>query len=89
VILIDPDINIKEKFSQIELPCNSHEYMNNSVKAPIRTPKKQPPAPKRDYESDEEVKEEPPSSLQFPTVEEQVKQTFNKDDVDFNKMYDI
>lgn len=29
VILIDPDINIKEKFDQIDLPCNLEERINN------------------------------------------------------------
>ena len=35
-IMIDPDINIKEKFEEIDLPCNTERRMNNSINAPIR-----------------------------------------------------
>ena len=37
VILIEPDINIKEKFEAIELACNSEQRINNTINAPIRT----------------------------------------------------
>ena len=37
VILIEPDINIKEKFEAIELACNSEQRINNTLNAPIRT----------------------------------------------------
>ena len=37
VILIDPDIKIKEKFEQIDLPCNTEQRINNTFNAPIRT----------------------------------------------------
>ena len=36
VILIDPDINIKEKFEKIDLPCNVESRMNNAVNAPVK-----------------------------------------------------
>ncbi len=29
IILIDPDINIKEKFDQIDLACNKENRINN------------------------------------------------------------
>ena len=35
-ILLDPDINIKEKFDEIELPCNQEDRINNSINAPLR-----------------------------------------------------
>ena len=35
-IMIDPDINIKEKFEEIDLPCNTVKRINNSINAPIR-----------------------------------------------------
>ena len=34
--MLDPDINIKEKFDQIVLPCNSVDRINNSINAPVR-----------------------------------------------------
>jgi hypothetical protein len=36
-ILIDPDINIKEKFDAIDLLCNKEQRLNNTLNAPIRT----------------------------------------------------
>jgi hypothetical protein len=36
VILIEPDINIKEKFDLIDLPCNKEQRINNAYNAPIR-----------------------------------------------------
>jgi len=38
VILIDPDINIKEKFEAIDLACNKEQRINNTFNAPVRTP---------------------------------------------------
>ena len=35
-ILLDPDINIKEKFDQIDLPCNQEDRINNTLNAPKR-----------------------------------------------------
>jgi len=35
-ILLDPDINIKEKFDQIDLPCNTEDRINNTINAPVR-----------------------------------------------------
>lgn len=35
-IMIDPDINIKEKFEQIDLPCNREDRINNTFNAPLR-----------------------------------------------------
>ena len=35
-ILLDPDINIKEKFDQIDLPCNQEDRINNTINAPVR-----------------------------------------------------
>lgn len=35
VILIEPDIDIKKKFEEIDLPCNIEFRINNSVNAPI------------------------------------------------------
>ena len=37
VILIEPDINIKEKFEAIELACNREHRINNTLNAPVRT----------------------------------------------------
>jgi hypothetical protein len=37
VIMIDPDINIKEKFEQIDLACNMEQRINNTLNAPVRT----------------------------------------------------
>ena len=37
VILIEPDINIKEKFEAIELACNKEQRINNTLNAPVRT----------------------------------------------------
>ena len=37
VILIEPDINIKEKFEAIELACDTEQRINNTINAPIRT----------------------------------------------------
>jgi hypothetical protein len=38
IILIEPDINIKEKFDKIDLPCNTEQRINNTLNAPIRPP---------------------------------------------------
>jgi len=35
-IMLDPDINIKEKFEQVELPCDREQRINNTINAPIR-----------------------------------------------------
>jgi len=35
-ILLDPDINIKEKFDQIDLPCNQEDRINNTINARVR-----------------------------------------------------
>jgi hypothetical protein len=35
-VVIEPDINIKEKFDQIDLPCNIENRINNSMNAPKR-----------------------------------------------------
>jgi hypothetical protein len=35
--MIDPDINIKEKFEQIDLACNMEQRINNTLNAPVRT----------------------------------------------------
>jgi hypothetical protein len=37
VIMIEPGINIKEKFDQIELACNKEQRINNTINAPVRT----------------------------------------------------
>lgn len=37
VILIDPDINIKEKFEEIDLACNKEKRINNTINAPMKT----------------------------------------------------
>ena len=34
--MIEPDINIKEKFDKIDLPCNIENRINNSMNAPKR-----------------------------------------------------
>jgi hypothetical protein len=36
-ILIDPDINIKEKFEEIDLACNKEQRLNNTLNAPVRS----------------------------------------------------
>jgi hypothetical protein len=41
VILIDPDINIKEKFEAIDLACNKEQRINNTFNAPLRTREQQ------------------------------------------------
>ena len=54
-IMIDPDINIKDKFQQIDLPCNKERRINNSFNAPIRhniPSKQEAPASTKTYESD-------------------------------------
>ena len=38
-ILLYPEINIKEKFEQIKLPCDQESRMNNTINAPIRSSK--------------------------------------------------
>lgn len=35
-IMLDPDINIKEKFDKIQLPCDNEARINNTINAPIR-----------------------------------------------------
>lgn len=37
VILIEPEINIKEKFDQIDLMCNKEHRINNTFNAPLKT----------------------------------------------------
>ena len=37
VIMIETDINIKEKFEQIDLACNRERRINNSLNAPLKT----------------------------------------------------
>lgn len=66
VILIDPDINIKEKFDQIDLLCNREQRINNQFHAPRRTleeierlktmmsPKEKAPVSKKQYDTDTE-----------------------------------
>ena len=56
-IMIDPDINIKDKFRAIDLPCNKERRMNNALHAPVRQGlpgKKGKPVPLsgKTYESD-------------------------------------
>ena len=38
-IMLDPDINIKEKFDQIKLPYDNELRMNNTVNASICEPR--------------------------------------------------
>ena len=35
--MIEPDINIKEKFEQIDLACNRERRINNSINAPMKS----------------------------------------------------
>lgn len=53
---IDPDINIREKFEKIKLPCDEARRLNNSFNAPIIEVKKKPsnraPSHGKQYESD-------------------------------------
>ena len=35
-IMLDPDINIKEKFDEIRLPCSEENRINNTLGAPTR-----------------------------------------------------
>lgn len=35
--MLEPGINIKEKFDQIELACNKEQRINNTINAPVRT----------------------------------------------------
>ena len=58
-ILIDPDINIKEKFDKIDLPCNQENRLNNTFNAPVKrdpsSKRRAPRLPKRNkkqFESD-------------------------------------
>lgn len=37
IILIDPDINIKEKFELIDLACNTEQRINNTFHAPMKS----------------------------------------------------
>jgi hypothetical protein len=37
VLLIEPDINIKEKFEEIDLACNKEKRINNTFNAPMKT----------------------------------------------------
>ena len=37
VILIEPDINIKEKFDEIDMACNKENRINNQFNAPMKT----------------------------------------------------
>jgi hypothetical protein len=64
-IMLDLDINIKEMFEQIELPCNLVDRMNNSIYAPVRKTllpdkKKAPKQPlnNKTYDTDSGVEEE-------------------------------
>ena len=34
--IIDPGYDIKEKFEEIDLPCNTDRRLNNTINAPIR-----------------------------------------------------
>jgi len=36
-IMLDPDINIKEKFDLITLPCDIENRINNAFNAPVRS----------------------------------------------------
>jgi alkyl sulfatase BDS1-like metallo-beta-lactamase superfamily hydrolase len=36
VVLIDPGLNTKKLYEEIELPCNKEKRMNNALDAPIR-----------------------------------------------------
>lgn len=38
-IMLDPDINIQEKFDRIKLPCDHEARMNNAINAPVREPR--------------------------------------------------
>jgi hypothetical protein len=63
VILIEPDINIKEKFEQIDLICNLENRINNSVNAPVKLTSKPlnskgPQMKKKHYDTDTETEEE-------------------------------
>ena len=54
-VMLDPDINIKEKFDQIDLPCNIENRINNSINAPKRdksTKELRFPLSSKTYDSD-------------------------------------
>ena len=69
VILIDPDIDIKEKFEAIDLACNKEQRINNQVNAVVRSreeimelnklrEKAKAPVVKKEYDTDQEGEEE-------------------------------
>jgi hypothetical protein len=36
-VMIDPGFNIREKFNEIDLPCNKEKRVNNNINAPVKT----------------------------------------------------
>lgn len=34
--IIDPGYDIKEKFEEIDLPCNNEQRINNTINAPLK-----------------------------------------------------
>lgn len=52
VILIQPNLNIKEKLESIDLECNKASYMNNSINAP--KVKVKPPKVNKRFRQDED-----------------------------------
>lgn len=61
-VMIDPDINIKEKFEEIDLPCNTVKRINNTIDAPIR-----PNTPTSSSDNKKKVNRGPKSNKTYDT----------------------
>ena len=58
--IIDPGYDIKAKFEEIDLPCNSSRRLNNTINAPLR------PSTPREASTDSR-KKGPKSNKQYDT----------------------
>ncbi len=86
-ILIDPDINIKEKFEQIDLACNKEQRLNNTINAPVRTKEQlaalqkshAPKVASKQYDTDTDHNTDGEQSEKMP-------HSFKKENLDFNNI---
>lgn len=55
-VMIDPGFNIREKFNEIDLPCNKEKRVNNNINAPVKAEEKRKfprvPRSKKTYDTD-------------------------------------
>lgn len=83
IILIEPDIDIKQKFEEIDLLCNTEYRLNNTVNAAIRPPGTYERLPK----SNNKV-QRPTSTKNYDTDTEgeEAKHPPTKENLDFNNI---